>query len=89
VKDSLTRTLENIQKDVESGVANAEAELADLRARCEQLQELIGIGKTTIYAAKQTSAAGYRQADTPATDVSNGQLGVSEHVIRELQKHLS
>jgi hypothetical protein len=89
VKESLARTLDNIQKEVELGVADAEAELTRLRAQCEQLHELIGIGKATISAAKRTSSAGYRQAATPATNVSNGQLGASEHVIKQLQKHLS
>jgi hypothetical protein len=89
VNDLLAKALENVEKAIGSGVVDAEAELARLRTQCEQLQELIGIGKATISAAKQASPAGYRQADTPATDATNGQRWASEHVIKQLQKHLS
>ena len=88
VAELLTKTLENVHKNVGSAVADAEAELERLRVQCEQLQELIGIGRATISAAKRTSLIGHRPAET-SIEASNAQLGDSEHVIKELQKHLS
>jgi uncharacterized protein (DUF885 family) len=86
MSELLTQALENVDKDVVSGVTDAEAELARLRAQCAQLQTLIGIGKATISAAKQTSPVRHRQAETPAT--SNAQLE-AQAVITQLRRHLS
>ena len=36
--DVLKKGLENSQKEIEAGLADAEAELARLRVECEQLQ---------------------------------------------------
>lgn len=88
MSELLTQALENVEKDVVSGVTEAEAELARLRAQRAQLQTLIGIGKATISAAKRTSAVGHRQAETPATSTSNAQLE-AQAVIKQLQRHLS
>jgi hypothetical protein len=88
MSELLSQALENVEKDVVSGVTDAEAELAHLRAQCAQLQTLIGIGKATISAAKQTSPVGHGQTDTPATSTSNTQLE-AQAVVRQLRRHLS
>lgn len=87
--DVLKKGLENSQKEIEAGLADAEAELARLRVQCEQLQELIAVGKATIYAAQLKSPAAHQVADKPATKASNGRGDASEHVVKQLQGHLS
>ena len=87
--DVLKKGLENTQKEIEAGLADAEAELARLRVQCEQLQELIAVGKATIYAAQLTSPAGHRAVDKPATKPSNGRGDASEAVVKQLQGNLS
>jgi hypothetical protein len=89
VTDVLKKGLENSQKEIEAGLADAEAELARLRVQCEQLQELIAVGKATIYAAQLKSPAAHHAADKPATKASNGRGEASEHVVKQLQGHLS
>jgi hypothetical protein len=89
VTDVLKKGLENSQKEIEAGLADAEAELARLRVQCEQLQELIAVGKATIYAAQLKSPAGHHAADKPVTKPSNGRGDASEHVVKQLQGNLS
>lgn len=89
VTDVLKKGLENSQKEIEAGLADAEAELARLRVQCEQLQELIAVGKATIYAAQLKSPVGPRAADKTAPKASNGRSDASEHVVKQLQGHLS
>lgn len=86
--DVLKKGLENSQKEIEAGLADAEAELARLRVQCEQLQELIAVGKATIYAAQLKSPAGHGAVDK-APKASNGRGDASEHVVKQLQGHLS
>ena len=83
--DVLKKGLENSQKEIEAGLADAEAELARLRVQCEQLQELIAVGKATIYAAQLKSPAAHHAA---ATKPSNGRGEASEHVVKQLQGNL-
>ena len=87
--DMLKKGLENSQKEIEAGLADAEAELARLRVQCEQLQELIAVGKATIHAAQLKSPAAHNAADKPAIKPSNGRGDASEHVVKQLQDHLS
>ena len=65
-------------------MADAEAELARLRVQSEQLQELIAVGKATIYAAQLKSPVGVRAADT-LSSVFSGRADVSEDLVKQLQ----
>jgi hypothetical protein len=85
VTDALKKGLESSQKEIEVGLADAEAELARLRVQCEQLQELIAVGKATIYAAQLKSPPGARVADKLPSNVFNGGGDASENLVKQLQ----
>jgi hypothetical protein len=53
--------------------------------QCEQLQELIAVGKATIYAAQLKSPQGARAADKLASNVFNGRADASEDLVKQLQ----
>ena len=44
--------LQSSRTELEAGLADAEAELAQARERCHQLEDLIAVGKATLYAAQ-------------------------------------
>jgi glutathione S-transferase len=50
----LKNRLESSRRDVEMGVAEAEAELARLRQQCQRLEELIASGKAMMAAGQFT-----------------------------------
>jgi F0F1-type ATP synthase membrane subunit b/b' len=88
VTDALRKGLETSQKEIEAGLTDAEAQLARLRVQCEQLQELIAVGKATLYAAQLKSLA-ERGADKPAPKISTGRADASEQVVKQLQNHVT
>lgn len=59
----LKNRLESSRRDVEMGVAEAEAELARLRQQCQRLEELIASGKAMM-AAGQFSLSDFMNAST-------------------------
>ncbi len=83
--DALQKGLETSQNEIEKGLDDAEAELARLRVQCEQLQELIAVGKATIYAAQLNSPPGARVADKLPLNVFNGRGDASEDLVKQLQ----
>jgi hypothetical protein len=89
VSDLLTSGLQNAQKEVEAGIAQAEAELGRLRHQCDQLEELIAVGKATLYAAQLKPSFGSASADKRPAKVQNGHTADSERVVKELQNHLT
>jgi hypothetical protein len=52
VSDLLMKGLQSSRTELEAGLADAEAELAQARERCHQLEDLIAVGKATLYAAQ-------------------------------------
>jgi hypothetical protein len=90
VSELLKNGLQNAQKEVEAGIAQAEAELGRLRHQCEQLEELIAVGKATMYAAQLKPGFGSsRPAEKPSVKLSNGRGDASADVVKELQNHLT
>jgi hypothetical protein len=91
VSELLKNGLQNAQKEVEAGIAQAEAELGRLRHQCEQLEELIAVGKATLYAAQLKPSFGARPAEKPSAKLSNGRAAAdaSADVVKELQNHLT
>ena len=85
MSERLKNGLQNAQKEVEAGIAQAEAELGRLRIQCEQLEELIAVGKATLYAAQLKPAFGTGTAEKPSVKLSNGRGDASESVVKELQ----
>ena len=45
--------LSSTKRELEAGVADAEAELARTEEYCRKLEELIAVGKATLHAASQ------------------------------------
>jgi hypothetical protein len=52
VSDLLSKGLQTSRTELEAGLAEAETELAQMRERCHQLEDLIAVGKATLYAAQ-------------------------------------
>jgi hypothetical protein len=52
VSDLLSKGLQTSRTELEAGLAEAETELAQARERCHQLEDLIAVGKATLYAAQ-------------------------------------
>jgi hypothetical protein len=52
VSDLLNKGLQTSRTELEAGLAEAETELAQMRERCHQLEDLIAVGKATLYAAQ-------------------------------------
>jgi uncharacterized protein YaaN involved in tellurite resistance len=49
----LMKGLSSTKRELEAGVADAEAELARTEEYCRKLEELIAVGKATLHAASQ------------------------------------
>ena len=52
MSDLLSKGLQTSRTELEAGLAEAETELAQMRERCHQLEDLIAVGKATLYAAQ-------------------------------------
>jgi hypothetical protein len=87
VSELLKAGLQNAQKEVEAGIAQAEAELGRLRHQCDELEELIAVGKATLYAAQLKPGFGSAVEKRPAR-VQNGHNADTERVVKELSNHL-
>jgi hypothetical protein len=55
MSDLLMKGLASTKRDLEAGLADAEAELARTEEYGRKLEELIAVGKATLHAASQTS----------------------------------
>jgi hypothetical protein len=55
VSDRLKQTLVSSRSEIEAGLAEAEAELARVRQRARELEELIALGTATLLAAEMIS----------------------------------
>jgi uncharacterized protein YaaN involved in tellurite resistance len=53
VSELLMKGLVSTKRELEAGVADAEAELARTEEYCHKLEELIAVGKATLHAASQ------------------------------------
>ena len=52
MSDLLKKGLQTSRTELEAGLADADAELAQARERCHQLEDLIAVGRATLYAAQ-------------------------------------
>jgi hypothetical protein len=55
VSDRLKQSLMSSRNEIEAGLAEAEAELARVRQRARELEELIALGTATLLAAEMIS----------------------------------
>jgi len=53
MSEMLRKGLTSTKRELEAGVADAEAELARTEEYCRKLEELIAVGKATLHAASQ------------------------------------
>jgi uncharacterized protein YaaN involved in tellurite resistance len=53
VSELLMKGLASTKRELEAGVADAEAELARTEEYCRKLEEMIAVGKATLHAASQ------------------------------------
>jgi hypothetical protein len=65
VSDRLRQTLSSSRSEIEAGLTEAESELAQVRQRARELEELIALGTATLLAAEMISGSS-RQAAASA-----------------------
>jgi uncharacterized protein YaaN involved in tellurite resistance len=53
MSEMLMKGLSSTKRELEAGIADAEAELARTEEYCRKLEELIAVGKATLHAASQ------------------------------------
>ena len=87
MSELLQKGLETSQREIEAGLADAEAELIRMREHCEKLEHLIAVGKATMYAMQLKPAGRSAAAEKPR--VQNGRGDASEHVVKQLQGNLT
>ena len=56
MSELLMKGLASTKRELEAGVADAEAELARTEDYCRKLEELIAVGKATLHAAGQATS---------------------------------
>jgi uncharacterized protein YaaN involved in tellurite resistance len=77
VSEKLMNGLVTTKRELEAGLADAEAELARTEEYCRKLEEIIAVGRATLHAASQLNfqAAQQRSAGSndaaPSTDVTD------------------
>ena len=80
MSDLLKKGLQASRSELEAGLADAEAELAQARERCHQLEDLIAVGKATLYAAQLNPSYArvqLKETGSAATDESGAGLRVA------------
>ena len=81
LSDLLRKGLQSSRTELEAGLADAEAELAQARERCHQLEDLIAVGKATLYAAQlNPSYARVQLKETGPADARADESGAALRV---------
>jgi hypothetical protein len=83
VSDLLKKGLQASRSELEAGLADAEAELAQARERCHQLEDLIAVGRATLYAAQLNPS--YARAQLKETGVVDARQDESAGPLRVAQ----
>lgn len=66
MSELLMEGLASTKRELEAGVADAEAELARTEEYCRKLEELIAVGKATLHAAGQMTVPQLSRPDLGA-----------------------
>ena len=66
MSDRLKQSLMSSRTEIEAGLAEAEAELARVRQRARELEELIALGTATLLAAEMISGGAKSSSAPPA-----------------------
>ncbi|HEX5951451.1 MAG TPA: hypothetical protein VFZ96_10655 [Actinomycetota bacterium] len=78
MSDRLRQSLVSSRSEIVAGLAEAEAELARVRQRAAELEELIALGTATLLAAEMISG-GAKGSPEPAADASAPEPEFSAH----------
>ncbi len=70
MSDRLKQSLMSSRTEIEAGLAEAEAELARVRQRARELEELIALGTATLLAAEMISGGSRGTNPPPASSSS-------------------
>jgi hypothetical protein len=90
VSDRLKQSLITSRGEIEAGLAEAESELARVRQRARELEELIALGTATLLAAEMISGGSRgNPAPAPAPASSSANIAASEKSKDELQSRMS
>lgn len=100
MSDRLKQSLMSSRNEIEAGLAEAEAELARVRQRARELEELIALGTATLLAAEMisggtrsgpstTGGSGATQATTGSGMAAADLAAAHEKSKDELQSRLS
>jgi hypothetical protein len=88
MSELLMRGLVTTKRELEAGLADAEAELARTEEYCRRLEELIAVGKATLHSATQVNFQPMR-ADKPGASPQGGDAQSSDSSVADLQKRLA
>jgi hypothetical protein len=80
----LLKGLVTTKRELEAGLADAEAELARTEEYCRKLEELIAVGRATLHAATQVNFQASQTSSAPAQAPSSG-----DQAVTDLQKRLA
>lgn len=94
MSDRLKQSLMASRAEIEAGIAEAEAELARVRQRARELEELIALGTATLLAAEMISggakaAASASSAPTRPMEPTADLAAVQERSKEDLQARLA
>jgi uncharacterized protein YaaN involved in tellurite resistance len=82
MSEMLMKGLSSTKRELEAGVADAEAELARTEEYCRKLEELIAVGKATLHAAGQATTP---QVARPEFG-GNASTAASEQLVKDGRK---
>ena len=80
MSEVLMKGLVSTRRELEAGVADAEAELARMEEYCRKLEELIAVGKATLHAANQ---ANLQPISRP--DLGGAAADIAPHLVKDAQ----
>jgi len=83
MSELLMKGLASTKRELEAGVADAEAELARTEDYCRKLEELIAVGKATLHAASQATTP---QVARPEFGGNGSAAAASEQLVKDGRK---
>jgi hypothetical protein len=84
VSELLMKGLVSTKRELEAGVADAEAELARTEEYCHKLEELIAVGRATLHAASQLNL---QQVSRPTlSEAGQASNDLQSRLVKEVQK---
>jgi uncharacterized protein YaaN involved in tellurite resistance len=85
MSELLMKGLASTKRELEAGVADAEAELARTEEYCRKLEQLIAVGKATLHAAGQMQMPKLTRPDLAANN-TGGVPAADQTLAREGRK---